>query len=147
DGFETWVDQERLLPGHDWNLEITKAVRNSDVVVVCLSNLSTVKVGYVQKELRSVLDLSDHQPAGGVFVIAVRLEPCEVPSRLVHWQYADLFVEHGYERLRAALRERSGAPSMPMAPLSVAPPPPGPRRKNTWLWIGAAITGAVLAAA
>jgi hypothetical protein len=28
---------KKLLPGQDWKLEIRKAVRESDVVVVCLS--------------------------------------------------------------------------------------------------------------
>jgi hypothetical protein len=34
DGFDIWLDEERLLPGQDWDFEITHAVRNSDVVVV-----------------------------------------------------------------------------------------------------------------
>ena len=37
-------------------LEIRKAVRHSDAVVVCLSQASTRKVGYVQKEIRQALD-------------------------------------------------------------------------------------------
>ena len=37
DGVDAWLDKEKLLPGQDWELEIRKAVRESDVVVVCLS--------------------------------------------------------------------------------------------------------------
>jgi TIR domain len=37
DGVDAWIDKEKLLPGQDWELEIRKAVRESDVVVVCLS--------------------------------------------------------------------------------------------------------------
>ena len=51
DGFDAWLDEEKLLPGQDWDLEIRKAVRESDVVVVCLSNSSITKAGYVQKEI------------------------------------------------------------------------------------------------
>ncbi len=107
DGFETWIDDERLLPGQDWELEIGAAVRSSDAVVVCLSVASVGKIGYVQKELRLVLDAAEYQPEGRIFVIPVRLELCSIPPRLARLQFADLFVDEGYERLIAALRARS----------------------------------------
>jgi len=31
DGLDAWLDKEKLLPGLDWELEICKAVRESDV--------------------------------------------------------------------------------------------------------------------
>jgi len=34
DGFQPWLDEEELLPGQDWEPEIRKAVRESDVVLV-----------------------------------------------------------------------------------------------------------------
>ena len=37
DGVDAWFDKAKLLPGQDWELEIRKAVREADVVVVCLS--------------------------------------------------------------------------------------------------------------
>jgi TIR domain len=49
DGFKPWLDEENILPGQDWNTEIRRAVRNSHVVVVCLSRSSITKEGYVQK--------------------------------------------------------------------------------------------------
>jgi hypothetical protein len=91
-------------------LEISTAVRQSDAVIVCLSTGSVEKTGYVQKELRRVLDAAEYQPEGRIFLIPVRLEPCRVPEHLSHWQYADLFLENGYERLRDALTTRAGVP-------------------------------------
>ena len=55
---DPWLDEERLLPGQDWNLEIEKAVESSDAVIVCVSNTSVAKEGYVQKELRQVLNIA-----------------------------------------------------------------------------------------
>src|SRR5262245_7741371 len=69
DGFDVWMDSERLLPGQDWELEISSAIRQTDVVVVCLSAASAAKIGYVQKEIRIVLGIADHQPEGRIFVI------------------------------------------------------------------------------
>lgn len=53
DGFDAWLDEEKLLPGQDWDLEIPNAVRAADVVIVCLSNGSVTKAGYVQNEIFS----------------------------------------------------------------------------------------------
>jgi len=46
-GIEPWFDEKSILPGQDWTYEIKKAVRNSDVVIVFLSNKSVDKTGYV----------------------------------------------------------------------------------------------------
>ena len=36
-GCRPWLDEEELIAGQDWQLEIPKAVRAAHVVVVCLS--------------------------------------------------------------------------------------------------------------
>jgi diadenosine tetraphosphatase ApaH/serine/threonine PP2A family protein phosphatase len=82
DGFDPWFDEESLLPGQDWQLEIPKAVRSSDAVIICLSSRAITKAGYVQKEIRYALDVADEQPEGAIFLIPLRLEECEVPERL-----------------------------------------------------------------
>lgn len=62
-----WLDEVDLLPGQDWNLEIRRAVRASDVVIVCLSRGLVSKPGYyVQKEIREALDVALEQPEGGI---------------------------------------------------------------------------------
>ena len=104
-GIATWLDEEELLPGQDWMLEITKAVRSSDVVIVCLSKGSVTKAGYVQKEVKLSLDIADEQPEGTIFLIPVKLEECDVPNRLQRWHWVNLFEERGYERLILSLRD------------------------------------------
>jgi len=107
DGIAPWLDEEDLLPGQDWELEIPKAVRSSDVVIICLSSRAITKAGYVQKEIKDALDVADKQPEGAIFLIPLRLEECEVPERLRRWQWVNLFQERGYERLLRALRVRA----------------------------------------
>jgi len=102
-GFAPWLDEEKLLPGQDWDAEITKAIRASDVVLVCLSQRSE-KRGYMQKEIVRALDVADEQPEGTIFLIPVRLEDCSVPERLRRWQWVNLFQDDGFERLQASLR-------------------------------------------
>ena len=106
-GIDPWLDEEKLLPGQDWNQEITKAVRYSDVVIVCLSRGSINKAGYVQKEIKIALDVADEQPDDTIFVIPLKLEDCEVPERLRRWQWVNYFEEKGERRLMLALESRA----------------------------------------
>jgi formylglycine-generating enzyme required for sulfatase activity len=112
DGVEAWLAEENLLPGQDWQLEIPKAVRESDAVIVCLSTGAINKAGYVQKEIKFALDVADAQPQGAIFLIPVRLEECDVPERLSRWQWVNLFSTMGYERLLKALRTRANSLGM-----------------------------------
>ena len=104
DGIRCWFDEEDLLPGQRWELEITKAIEDSKYVLACLSKSSIDKRGYVQKELKKALDVADEQPGRGVYLIPVRLEECEIPDRLGDFQWVDLFEEGAYHRLLNALR-------------------------------------------
>src|SRR5690606_7007254 len=79
---DIWLDEEKLYPGQDWDFEIEKAVEAADVVIVCLSSNSVTKEGYVQRELRFVLQIADYKPDGTIFVVPVRLDDCPLPRRL-----------------------------------------------------------------
>jgi hypothetical protein len=107
---QPWLDEEELYPGQDWNMEIEKAVEAADAIIVCLTKNSINKEGYVQRELRIVLDFADYKPEGTLYIIPVRLEECDPPRRLRSWQYADYFEgqrERGLERLLISLKRRT----------------------------------------
>lgn len=99
-----WLDEKNLLPGQDWNLEITRAVKEAECVVVCLSHSSINKEGYVQKEISFALDVAQEKPEGTIYLIPVRLEACQPPTRLERWHYVDLFMDGGFERLLLSLQ-------------------------------------------
>jgi hypothetical protein len=107
EGIDAWLDEESLLAGQDWELEISRAIRNTDVVIVCLSQHSTTKKGYVQKEIKFALDEADKQPEGTIFIIPVRVESCDLPDRLRRYHTVNIFEERGFEKLMRALRSRS----------------------------------------
>jgi hypothetical protein len=104
DGLTPWLDEEDLLPGQDWELEIRKAIKDSAAVLVVLSADAVARKGYAQKEIRMALDVADLMPEGSVFVIPARLDECAVPDRLNRWQWIDLFQPDGYSRLTRLLR-------------------------------------------
>ncbi len=106
DGVDAWLDKEKLLPGQDWELEIRKAVRDADVVVVCLSKQFN-QAGYQQKEVRLALNEADMKPEGEIFIIPARLEECDTLEKLRKWHWVDLFEENGYEMFMRALKIRA----------------------------------------
>jgi hypothetical protein len=106
-GYKPWLDEEKLLGGQDWELEITKAIRESHVIIVCLSQESVSKAGFVQKEIRFALDRALEQPEGTIFLIPLKLTPCEIPFRLEKFQWVNYYEETGYQNLLRALRARA----------------------------------------
>lgn len=103
DGFNPWSDED-VLPGQNWEGEIEKAVTNSDVVIICLSRSSVTKEGFVQREIRLVLDWAEEKPEKSIFLIPLKLEESNVPESLSNFQWVDYYKERGYERLTRALR-------------------------------------------
>ena len=49
EGIKPWLDKEDLLGGQDWDYEISKILRESDVVIACLSRESVKRRGYKRK--------------------------------------------------------------------------------------------------
>ena len=112
-----WLDEEDLLPGQNWEQEIRKAVRDADIVIVCLSCDSINKTGFVQKEIKFALDVADEQPEGTIFLIPLKLEECELPERLRHLQAVNYFEEGGIDKLLRALKHRIESSSVKLAPI------------------------------
>jgi len=107
EAFNPWLDEEDIGPARIWDDEIQQALRKSQAIVVCLSQVFAHKEGFVQRELHYALEVAREKPEGTVFLIPVRLEECEIPRRLNTWQCIDLFEPGGYEKLKAALYERA----------------------------------------
>jgi hypothetical protein len=149
DDFAPWLDVESLLPGQDWEHEIRKAVREADVVVVCLSASSASRKGFAQKEIRFALDVADEQPEGEIYIIPLRLEEVDLPERLSHWHWVNYFETDGYEKLKASLdlkrsvrrtvtapassvaREAAGSGDGASASLAKTPPDPPKHRRSS----------------
>ena len=98
-----WLDEINILPGQDWDYEIKKAMKAASFALICLSSISVRKIGYVQKEIKLALDKQDEMPEGEVFLIPIKLEPCDLPDRLSHLQAVDFFKPDGFDRLLTTL--------------------------------------------
>lgn len=107
DGVAAWFDEENILPGQEQRQELLAATRAADVIVVCLSQSSTSKSGYLSKEIRDVLDIAAEKPPGTMLIIPARLEECKIPKRIDYWREVDLFLETGYDKLMRSLLTRA----------------------------------------
>jgi hypothetical protein len=106
---DPWFDEEDILPGERWQDTVINAVRGSNAVIVLLSNQALKNEGFFHKELNLALDTANEKPAGTIFIIPIRLEECEVPERLLPYQYVDYFggaeqEQHVYTSLLASLK-------------------------------------------
>lgn len=105
---DPWVDEENLIAGQDFDLEIAKAIRNADAIIVCLSKKSVSREGYVNKEIRNVLEVAKEKAEGAIYVIPLRLTECE-PSfeqlKKIHW--VDYFTTNGHVKLLKSLSARA----------------------------------------
>jgi len=103
-GFKPWMDKKDILPGEKWESCIQKAIRHSDLFLVCLSANSVDKRGWFQKEISQALDIWKEKLESDIYLLPVRLEDCKVPERLAEFQYVNLFEGDGWALLVKAIQ-------------------------------------------
>lgn len=106
-GINPWLDEEDLVGGQDWQVEIPRALATSDAIIICLTRNSVDKEGYIQREIKFALDKALEMPEGRIFLIPIKFEECDVPFSLSRYQWVDLTTESGYTKMMKALRFRA----------------------------------------
>ena len=105
-GYQPWLDKIDLLPGQDWKHEIQNQIEKSHFCVACLSKASVSKIGFVHKEFGYALDAAEHRPPGHIYLVPLRLDDCEVPTKFKSIHVTDLHKPDGYARLFDMIDER-----------------------------------------
>jgi hypothetical protein len=85
--------------------------------LLCFSEKSVSKAGYIQREYKRAMDISQEKPEGAIFVIPVRLDDCEMPNFIHEVQWMDYPAD--YDKLLLALQSRLGGNAMPKKPAPV----------------------------
>ena len=104
EGFNPWLDKFDLMPGQNWDREIRRAIRATDFLVLCLSDQSVSKRGYLQREFKMALDISQEMLATDIYLVPVRLTNCAVPEELGHLQWVDLFEPGGWKSIVTSIK-------------------------------------------
>jgi len=101
-GFHPWLDVDEITPGQVWQKAVIRALEESAVALVLVSE-HLAKKGFVQEELKVAMETLQEQERDFSPVVPVRLDNSEIPERLSHVQWVNLFEETGMERLLSGL--------------------------------------------
>jgi formylglycine-generating enzyme required for sulfatase activity len=108
---DLWLDEDRIYPGMNRDVEIERAIETAHVVIACLSHNSVAQEGYIQRELKLVSDAALEKPEGSVFVIPLRLDKCDVPHHIRPLELIDFSApedrEQAYNRLLRSLQRQA----------------------------------------
>ena len=110
---QVWFDQDCLIAGRNWGMELEKAISSCRYFLAILSTRAITKRGVVQKEIRQALDVLKEFPIGDVYVIPVRLDDCILSfGELRDIQWVDMFPDwnKGITQLLKALDVNVTAP-------------------------------------
>lgn len=118
---DVWWDQV-ILPGQDGDMEIQRALKESYVIVICLSKKALAREeSGIYPEARDAIKYYRRYKPGSIFLIPVRLDECDIPPikidetlTLSSIQYVDLFPAseraRGVQRLIEAIRKAPNHP-------------------------------------
>lgn len=73
-GVEVWIDYKNLKAGQHWDFEIRRALEKAAIVIVFVSNNSMDRRGYVQREIKLVLDKAEEMLTTDIYIIPVILD-------------------------------------------------------------------------
>ncbi len=104
-GYAPWLDEQFILPGQEWDEVIRNEIVHTDVIMIFLSSNSVSKVGYVQKEIKQAIDISEYQPEGRIFIIPIKLNACIIPQKLTKYQFLDYDTANAKEKLISTLEQ------------------------------------------
>jgi len=102
-GINVWWDRESIPPGTDWETTIEQGMKRADFVIICLST-KMPRQGYIYQEIRMAVKLAYQMRHDTTLLLPVRLDDCEIPSKVLPFQSVDLFRPDGFNRLVRAVR-------------------------------------------
>jgi len=116
--YQPWSYAQDIFPGQNWRQEITSAIKESDIILVCLSALSVKKSDYRQREFNEALKLVGKKSPHS-FLIPVRFSNFSA-SALPQWSginFDDLYwldyqSEDAFETLTALIERHQFSKSL-----------------------------------
>lgn len=99
-----WIDCKQLLPGQNWDLEIKRSLRKSEIIIFFLSRNSGTRRGYVQRELKIALEYLEEKLSDDTYIIPVKLDSdAFIPDELSKIQYVDLNNPNAHDLVKKSL--------------------------------------------
>ena len=105
-GFSPWLDKKKLLPGDNWDIQIRKALQESDFVILLLSSISVSKRGYIQREFKLAIQYAEEKLNDDIYIVPILLDSCQVPESLKKYQWILADQENSLESIRQSLENQ-----------------------------------------
>lgn len=67
-GYIPWLDKYNLKVGQQWDVEIKRALKEADFIIILLSSISVAKRGYVQREFRLALSYCEEKLDSDIYI-------------------------------------------------------------------------------
>src|SRR5262249_8606476 len=97
------MDVRNILPGETHSQSINRAIHESEFFLAILSKNSIDKGGNAQREVKKALEVWESKAENDIYLIPIRLEPCELPENLSSFYPANLFEPDGLQNLLKSL--------------------------------------------
>jgi formylglycine-generating enzyme required for sulfatase activity len=91
---DVWFIEASLLPSQDWDVEISSAVRSTDVLVILHSKNATGLKESPYPSAAFALDILQHRSKKSIPIIVLRLDDDLLPGHLKIWWLTDYFPKH-----------------------------------------------------
>lgn len=103
-GFNPWLDKRKLLPGQLWKLEIQKALKEANYVILLLSEISVQKRGYVQREFKYAIEYFEEKLEDDIYLIPIKINKCEIPDSLSKFQWIEFKDSETFDQILKSLK-------------------------------------------
>jgi hypothetical protein len=97
--FRPWMDKIDLLPGQNWDYVIQQELRKADFIILLLSDISSKKRGYVQKEFNQALIYCEEKLESDIFIIPILINPCNIPDKLLKFQWVNYSSDDTFDKI------------------------------------------------
>jgi len=99
-----WLDEKEILGGEKWDTVIRRAIRDSQLFLLCLSRNSIQRRGVLQREVKIALDVLEEKLETDIFLIPTWIETGpvpqdDIPDNLANIEWVNLSEPPGWEKL------------------------------------------------
>jgi len=103
-GYDTWIDTQRLKAGQNWDIEIKRALNKASLIITFISNNSVDRRGYVQRELKAAIDKYQEKLATDIYIIPIILDiGVAIPDSISPIQYVEAWNSTNFDAVNDAI--------------------------------------------
>lgn len=125
-GFQPWMDKPPapfhylgIKVGQDWRERIEEEIKTSRFFFALITPRSSSKLGFIQREFRTALDIMNDLPQDHIYFVPIVFENAEVPNLKVGFislrdKQFILYEDYGVDPVVVAFREEIGENKIPI---------------------------------